>query len=81
MAEESKTKSQLFWERHKDDPEYIERNRQQRKESYYKNAEKERAAALERYYRRKERLAQENPDAPKKKIGRPRKIPEPIVDE
>ena len=81
MAEDNKTARQLFWEHHKNDIEYVERHNQQRRDSYYKHADKERAKALERYYKRKEKFEKENPDAPKKKVGRPRKVQDAIINE
>jgi hypothetical protein len=47
------TKRQRFHLAHKDEEEYMERNRQLRRESYARNAEKERTKALERYYAKK----------------------------
>lgn len=42
-----------YYHAHKDEEEFMERNRKQRRESYARNAEKERAKALERYYAKK----------------------------
>lgn len=55
MTEEIKLSSrQRFHQAHRDEEEYMERQRLQRKASYYRNQEKEKAAALARYYKRKE---------------------------
>lgn len=58
MSNENKlTSRQRFHQAHRDEEEYMEKQREQRKASYYRNQEKEKAAALARYYKRKELAA------------------------
>lgn len=54
MSEENLTARQLYHLAHKDDEDYMARQRELRKASYYRNHEKEKASALARYYKRKE---------------------------
>ena len=55
MSNEKKlTARQRYHRAHRDDEEYMTRQREQRVASYYKNVEREREAALARYYKRKE---------------------------
>lgn len=52
------TARQRFHLAHRDEEDYMEKQRLQRKASYYRNQEREKAAALARYYKRKEQAAQ-----------------------
>jgi len=54
------TKMQRYYLAHKDEEEFREKCRQQRRESYARNRDKEKAKALERYYAKKSALAAAN---------------------
>ena len=54
------TKMQRFYLAHKDEPEFMEKCRRMRRESYARNRYKERTKALERYYAKKAALAAAN---------------------
>lgn len=54
MTEIKLSSRQRFHQAHRDEEEYMEKQRTQRMASYYKNQEKEKASALTRYYKRKE---------------------------
>jgi hypothetical protein len=47
------TKRQVYYQAHKDDETFKQKNREWRKAYYYRNVEKERTDALNRYYLKK----------------------------
>lgn len=53
------TAIQRHYAKHKDDPEWKAKHNSHRRAYYERNKEKERAAALERYYKRKEQATQQ----------------------